>query len=144
MKTGEDVIKQKARERKAALERVRRYRQDLQVLYEPEEALAVARANARPRQDAVPLRAAQAVGGAVVPLLTGLERAAEAAGPGLPDVAPEPPAAAVNDVWRAFEAEQLAGMEADRQAQLAEEARRREYEREQYRQLGLDTQGGDA
>ncbi len=145
MKTGEALIKQKARERKAARERVQRYADDVRVLYSADEAVAIARANARPAGLAA--SGAAAVGGRVVPLLTGMERAAEVVAPEMPEGDPAPVAAAVNEAWEQFRNSQLEEYEQMRRDRQQAEAAQKAEERAQWRMLGIhyhDQGGGDA
>ncbi len=147
MKVGEAQIKQKAKERKAALDRVRRYAEDVRILHSPDEALALVMRTQSPAPE-IPPPAAAAVGGSIIPFVTRSDRAAREIA-ALPAPAPvAAPAIAVNDPWavdamaahtQAME-DQLAAKRAE--AQQAE-AQRKAYDAQQWRLLGLSRMGGD-
>lgn len=72
MKTGEADIKQKAREKKAARERLNRHAQDVRIVHSPDEALKVA-VGMREEISPSPGQLSRPAGGEVVRLITGLE-----------------------------------------------------------------------
>lgn len=72
MKTGEADIKQKAREKKAARQRLNQHTQDIRITYSPDEALKVA-VGMRQEVSPPPAKLSKPAGGEVVRLITGFE-----------------------------------------------------------------------